>query len=143
MITFSQIPDKMYRNKGDGRWISQKFTNGEFNYYFILETTSLEYTPGYVVSLSIVSPDQIKKHNLDIVQKVWGKDILLNEIKLADRLYLANIDLQIIFKYGSNRQKLLEIVKQKIPDVIKSVNYYMNQIIDGIWIKSPKITRNS
>jgi len=131
-IKFSSLPKQPYQSEHENRWISQKLTEGEFNYYLVLEIISLKYNPGYMVGLSIVSPDQLKKYNPDIVQKKWNKNIFSDEIKLAEALYFAGIHVIIISQYGLHRQKLLEMVQEKIPTAIESVNYYMNQIVDTV-----------
>jgi len=130
MVTFSQIPDDIYQNENNGRWISQKLVHEKFEYYLMLEIVSLGYTPEYMVSLSIVSPNQLKKCTFSAVENIWGKDILLDEIKLADALYLVGVYVPVFIEYGTDHQKLLETAKQNIPDAT-AINHYMNKIVEG------------
>jgi hypothetical protein len=118
--------DRDYLGCG-GKWISNRFNNGEWNCYYVLELMNWIEAVGerearevgatYNVSLSVVSPDAVGKQELARALDCYGIDPsereTLNTLALVECLHGYGIKATIFDKSGNNAHKLMREARER------------------------------
>jgi hypothetical protein len=118
-----------------GKWVSQKFNNGEFDYWLVLELINMHDATGeedqakYVVELCVVSPDQAGPENM---ARAFGSsgvpdDVRENPIVQVEVLHGYGISAHVVNRSGSNARKLLHEVRREAVMVNGLFGFYMDK----------------
>lgn len=106
------------------KYVSQKFNNSEFDFWFILELINMDDAcgrdndsqPKYIVELSVVSPDQAGPENLAKAFESCGIDrdeLKDNDIVKVEALSSYGISAHLKSFSGNNAHKLLREAKRE------------------------------
>ena len=127
-----------------GKWIStQKFNNGDFDYWLILELINMHEATGdekqekYHVNLQVVSLQEAGKENLDKALNYCGFNQFADEIKdddltKVDALSSYGISAQVWSKNGNNADKLIREAKSEAILVNGLFGFYLDRIQNRI-----------
>ena len=120
-----------------GKWIStQKFNNGDFDFYFVIELINTHEETGeinqekYHVNLQVVSPQEAGKENLDKAFEYCGiteENLKQNEVIQVEVLSSYGVTAQVWSKNGNNADKLMNEAKKEASLVNFLFGFYMDR----------------
>ena len=97
-----------------GKWISNRQTNGEFDYYFVIELLNWQEAVGndappetYNVSLAVVSPQEAGKENCRRATDCCGMGDGQCEEVLVEALHGYGLSVPVWSKDGNNYKQLM------------------------------------
>jgi hypothetical protein len=109
-----------------GKWISNKQSNGEFDYWFVIELINWQDSCGrdapkekYNICLSVVSPQEAGEENIAKAMSDYGQDFLQtikDEFKqefIVEALHSYGIAAPIWNENGNNFKQLMKQIKAK------------------------------
>ena len=121
MIKFSFLTGDVNWLQYGAKWVSNKFNNGDFDYWFVLEFINWEDATGelndgkkYVASLSVVSPSEAGEENLNKALECCGMpEVELNDLIKVEVLHSYGVYTQIWSESGNNANKLIKLAKEQ------------------------------
>jgi hypothetical protein len=112
-----------------GKWISNKQSNGEFDYWFVLEIINWEDAVGereakerghrYIVELRVVAPSEVpEEHRKAAVKSCWNDTYSLNldaisSENMVEILDTYGISAPVFSIEGNNARKLLRRAREE------------------------------
>jgi len=128
-----------------GKWISNKQSNGEFDYYFVIELLNWEETVGneapketYNVTLSVVSPQEAEEHiarAMDccgITEEMLGAANGYRDHALVEALHSYGVHVPVWSKDGNNWRKLIGEARQEAMGCECMFGFYMDRPVNRI-----------
>jgi hypothetical protein len=116
-----------------GTFISKKYSNGEFDYWLVLEVNSEGESDGnyYYVSLYSVSPAEAGEENLKAALESMGADHLSEEAQTdmlkVDALVSYGVRATLYHAEGSNLRKLMKAARVQAKGAEIMYGFYMDQ----------------
>jgi len=144
-IKLEQIGGDMNWKEYGGQFIvDEKFNNGEFDYYVIVDFTNLknamgeEATSKYLVTVNVVAPSQPAKKEIDSALESVGfdeerqKEIKKDKKALAGILSEYGLEAQVFHEEGDNAKELMDTAKTQIPAITNLFGFYMDKPVNMI-----------
>ncbi len=124
--------------------VSSKLSNGEFNYWLVIETVNFLNATGelidgnkYAVAIQVVSPDQAGQVKLEQALDCVGYDRIarnelneLNDLVKVEALSDYGVSAQVWNKAGNNLNKLIRAAKKEAQIVNMLFGFYMDKSIN-------------
>ena len=123
-----------------GKWISQKLSDGKFNYFLVIELINWEDACGelsngnkYNVSLAIVSPESVGEEKINKAKESMGLDSKeLDEKTTVEILHSYGLKADIWGENGNNAHKLINLAKKEANSVELMVDVYLDKQLNKI-----------
>lgn len=123
------------------KWISERLNNGEFDYWMIIDAKYLPEWVGerearqmggnHAVSLSVVSPSEAGKKNLEAAVEsmgmTWVEAKKLSDEEKAGILADYGVQATMFQKTGNNARKLLKEAREEAQKVEGLFGFYMDR----------------
>jgi len=125
----------------EARWMSERLNNGDFDYWMIIDAKYLPEWAGeeearqmggnHLVTLSVVSPSEAGKKNLEAAVESLGADYIdikkLSGEEKADMLANYGVAATMWQETGNNLRKLLKEAKEEARKVEGLFGFYMDR----------------
>lgn len=150
----NKVPDiKIERIGGDVNWekyggqfiVDEKFNNGEFDYYLIIdfinvaEATGDEMEKPYAVEISAVAPSELSKEQINGAFESMGVDtpeerkrIMEDKKALAGILAEYGLKANMYGESGKDSKELMNNAKKQIPSITGLFGFYMDKRMNAI-----------
>ena len=134
-----------------GKWVSQKFNNGEFDYWLVVELINWKESVGerdapketYNLSLSVVSPSEAGQKNIEAAMSCCGMDDeTLQAIKvrgeeeyneaLVEILHSYGVHTPIWNKDGNNWKQLMKEARNEAMACNCLFGFYLDRVVAPI-----------
>lgn len=122
-----------------GKWISQKFNNGSFDFWLVRELVNMEDSCGdtsngeYLCTLSVVAPKQYKKLEEACCSCGWEGDIkdIPNEQKV-EIIHSYSGGAQEWSSYGSDYEELFRECAKEAETILMLFGFYLDRPHNGL-----------
>jgi len=125
------------------KWISQKFNNGDFDYWLVLRIEDLYECMGeseapahYSAEILVVSPDEAGTEKVQSALRCIGlEDVDLDKFTpehKVDALVTYGVHAPVWGKTGNNRRKLVREMRNQAEGVTSLFGFYMDTPVNRI-----------
>jgi hypothetical protein len=143
---------KLEQIGGDVNWkdyngqfiVDEKFNNGEFDYYVIINFTNMKEAVGddapskYMVTVHVVAPSQASKKQIDSAFESMGLDpkqelkIRKDPKAVAGILDEYGLMAEVFTEEGDNADELMDTAKKQVPAITGLFGFYMDKPVNRI-----------
>jgi hypothetical protein len=122
-----------------GKWIGPRQSNGEFDYWLVLELINWHdvvgegYAPAhYHVSLSVVSPQEAGEENLAQAKECCGEEKDMDDTTKVKALHDYGVCTPVWSKDGNNYRKLMREAHKQTMSVVGLFGFYMDRPVNAL-----------
>jgi len=120
--------------------VKEKFNNGDFDYYLIINFINMEDATGeemenkYVVEIQAVAPSEVSKEDIKSALSSMGvedskevKKVMKDKERLAGLLAEYGLSATVYSAEGNNASELMKEAKKQIPVITGMFGFYMDR----------------
>ena len=133
--------DVSWKDYGGQFIVPEKFNNGDFDYYLIVNFINMEDATGeedlenkYVVEIQSVAPSEVSKEDMKSALSSMGiddkdeiKKVMKNKKQLAGLLAEYGLNATVYSAEGNNANELMKEAKNQIPVITGMFGFYMDR----------------
>lgn len=129
---------KLFDSDDQAKWISNRLNNGDFDYWMVIDAKYLPEWAGeaearqmggnHLVDLSVVSPSEAGKKNLEAAAESQGRETKgLSDEEKAEMLADYGVAATMWHDTGNNLRNLLKKAKEEAQKVEGLFGFYMDR----------------